>query len=281
MRAEIVPLGDRRGAVDLLANATDRILNYYRGLLGHEEPISLLQVWFRDGNWETGEAYERSYAAVWPEPPQAKNVIIWSDTIAHELFHLWNGHAIAAIDGPGSQWFVEGMTEYVANLAALRSGVIPRTDFFRLMEKHLFMYWCYVYNRPWERLSLVEAGSNKSDYNAAIYDGGWLVAFCIDVQLREATRGERSVDDLMSLLYERFGVTATPYTNEDLFAAVNDVSGTDLSAFFEQHVTGTRTIPFRSFLERAGCDATVSGHVVVVRGATEDKSIFEAILSGR
>ena len=170
--AELVVLGYDDATTTLMAGAAKRILDYIRGFFGFEGETRYLMVWSRDGIWETGEAYESSYAAVWPEKPTRDNVVIWSDSIAHELLHLWNGHRFAPAERAQSQWFLEGFTEYVANLACLRSGVINRADYYRIMEKHLLMYWMYRWNGPWKSLSLTAAGANKTDYNAALYDGG-------------------------------------------------------------------------------------------------------------
>jgi predicted metalloprotease with PDZ domain len=47
-------------------------------------------------------------------------------SIAHELFHSWNGHRIAPADYASPQWLSEGFTEYFANLALVQEEVISR-----------------------------------------------------------------------------------------------------------------------------------------------------------
>jgi predicted metalloprotease with PDZ domain len=277
----LVMLGDRAHATDLLAPAIRNIVAYYRDLLRDPRRERYLMVWFRDGNWETGEAYRSSFVVIGPDVPTPQNAVVWTDSIAHELFHRWNGHAMASADEPGTQWFMEGFTEYIANLAALRTGSIERPDFFRLMDRHLLMYLMYRYNGPWERVSLVDAGAKKSQNNAPIYDGGWLAAFCTDVLIREATANRAGIDDMIRLMFERFGRQGQQYTVQDIIQAASDTAGADLAGFFNDHVRGRRVIPIRDFLRRAGCDAVVSLHVVIVRGADSPSSIMESILTGK
>jgi predicted metalloprotease with PDZ domain len=114
-------------------------------------------------------------------------------------------------------------------------------------------------------LSLVEAGAEKSTYNAAVYDGGWLAAYCWDLLMREASVGERGMDDLLRGMYRRFASAGDDYGADDLVAAGVAIGGEPLREFFEQHVDGTETIPVDEYLSRGGFDAVATVYSVHVR----------------
>ncbi len=77
-----------------------------------------------------------------------------------------------AADWPTSQWFSEGVTDYIATRAMVDGGFMTANELFDEMQKHVSFYALFKQGIVYDDLSLVEAGSHKTTHNAAIYDGG-------------------------------------------------------------------------------------------------------------
>jgi predicted metalloprotease with PDZ domain len=85
-----------------------------------------------------------------------------------------------------------------------------------------------------------------------VYDGGWVVAACLDARLREGSGGARTFEDLLGALWSDFGRPGTLYRYEDVVATASEVAGEDLAAFFAAHVAGRETLPVEECLRTLG-----------------------------
>ena len=72
------------------------------------------------------------------------------------------------------------------------------------------------------------------------------------MQIRTASRGRRSLDDVMRLLYERFGLTGTPVGYDDVVRSAAEATGSSWDAFFQRFVEGNETLPVAECLTQAG-----------------------------
>ena len=142
---------------------------------------------------------------------------------AHEYFHTWHVKRIkparfAPYDLGGEVytdllWVFEGFTSYYDDLMLVRSGVIDAQAYLGLLEKSVQR----VAANPGRRLQSVAASSfdawikyyrpDENTLNAvsSYYVKGSLVALCLDLLIRERTGGQKSLDDVMRLLWQRFG----------------------------------------------------------------------------
>jgi predicted metalloprotease with PDZ domain len=175
---------------------------------------------------------------------------IWANTIAHELFHHWNARLIHTAD-MHLAFFVEGFTEYYANRQILAESLIDQQRYWNMAAYHLGAYSYFSYS-PNYGVSIAEAGLNKTKNRFGVYDGGWAVALCLDLGLRAESQNRRSLDDVMKLLWQRYGETGQTYSYNDFVKAVSDVVGRDMVPFFAKYVTGKDDLPFRSDLARIG-----------------------------
>jgi predicted metalloprotease with PDZ domain len=200
---------------------------------------------------EDGQAYNSSNAISTRVPFSKSAATLWANTIVHEIFHMWNAHSITSED-PGLAFFVEGFTEYYANKELLRSGFINDTQFWNLAAQHLGMY-SYYNNHNKE--SIAEGGKDKEKNRFGVYDGGWAVALCLDLEIRSKTNGLKSLDNVMRLLWEQFGKTGRKMTYIDLKTSSDKVSGKSLNNFFSKYVDGRVELPFTKYLSPIGVKA--------------------------
>jgi predicted metalloprotease with PDZ domain len=190
--------------------------------------------------------------------------------LSHEYFHLWNVKrtqpaAFQPFDLSAEQytrtlWVFEGITSYYDKLALVRSGVIDEKTYFGLLGELIST----VYATP-GRLSQSIAESSfdawiklyKRDENAhnaiiSYYSKGSLVALALDLKIRSATAGERSLDDVMRTLWQRHGATGEGIAEGGFEALTAEVTGVELGSFFQATVYSTEDPPLEELLAAAG-----------------------------
>ena len=195
--------------------------------------------------------------------------------VSHEYFHTWNVKrikpaAFAPYDLSRENhtrllWVFEGFTSYYDDLMLLRSGTITQTDYLRLVSKTIGA----VHRGPGRRKQSVAESSfdawsryYKQDENSpnalvSYYTKGSLVALGLDITIREQSGGAKSLDDVMRLLWNRYGrdfYQAPPQgVPEDAMPAlIAEATGVDTSTFIERHVVGREDVDLASLLARQG-----------------------------
>jgi predicted metalloprotease with PDZ domain len=189
-----------------------------------------------------GESFRASFSLTLDTAPSRANLSDWGNIIAHEVFHYWNGWRLHGADYPSSQWFQEGFTEYAANLALAPEGLADPDAFFARLASHVTNY---------RRLEtpLDAPGSHKGP---PLYSGGALVAFIWDVTIREASRGERGVGDVLRALLHNTEDGARAYAWPDIQAALEGVAPGDWAEFQRRYIHGTEPLPIAGALGLIG-----------------------------
>jgi predicted metalloprotease with PDZ domain len=132
-------------------------------------------------------------------PSRASALARTETPLAHELFHLWIPNALSLAGDYA--WFYEGFTNYQALRASQRLGFLNFDDYLAALAR---AYDGYEPLRDGDTLPLVEASQRRwSGANALVYHKGMLAAAIYDLQLRAATRGRRSLDDVYRELLRR------------------------------------------------------------------------------
>ena len=203
---------------------------------------------------EDGESYTTSAAITSPSPIDRAGMIVTGNTLIHELLHHWIGGQIAPAEHDAMAWFTEGFTEYYANAAIARSGVVPAELMLRKLNNQVAGYLYFFESPNFSGVPLARAGQKKSSYRFGVYNGGWMVALALDVELRTQSQGRHSLDDAMRLLYERNGLAKKPLTVDDVQKAVDDVSGRDNAKFFDTYVLERNELPAAEIFTKLGLD---------------------------
>lgn len=102
--------------------------------------------------------------------------------LAHEAFHLWNGHYLTAQAAwePQTRWFKEGVTHYVALKTLARLGLLTRDALFAELLRS-----AEYYARNPARSPHTRARAGDLDHARLPYDRGVLLALAIDTFLSE------------------------------------------------------------------------------------------------
>lgn len=173
---------------------------------------------------------------------------------SHELFHAWNIIKIRPVELQpydftksvtfNTGYVAEGFTTYYGDLFLSRSQVFDTAAYFNELNT-IFNRHFWNYGRLNESVMTSSANLWVDGYIAgapnkksSIYVEGAMIALCLDLKLRALTNNEKSLDDLMRLLWDNHGKNNTGYTHEDILHYSEKLAGTDLKKFFKSYIQG-------------------------------------------
>lgn len=191
----------------------------------------------------------------------------WEDFLtlaAHEYFHLWNVKRVKPqrlVPFDYSQenytellWYFEGGTSYYDNLLTRRAGLMSGSRYLQRLGESLTA----LHGAPGRLvLSLADASMiawtkhyrpDENTQNTAIsyYLKGELVCCLLDLSIRRATNDAKSLDDVVRLLWARYG-DERGVPERAVEAAAEEVAGTSLRDFFARAVHGTAELSYEVF----------------------------------
>lgn len=250
LNLEVAFLGEFNNRKGLVKPLLEEIVPKLLTVFPSEDKHTVLMTMIKSDR-DDGEAYYRSNGFTIKSLPTPENTIVWGNLLVHELIHLWNGKLMAGENYSDRQWFSEGFTEYLSNKLLAETGQTHVEDF---IDKSQYMIGLYVYfrERQYPDISLVEAGTRKGTYRFAVYNGGWVAAFIFDIMIQEASNGEKNINDYLGYLF--LNHQDTPYSLEDLEKALQELTNTDQSEFFDTYISGTELMPVKKYLNKAGWD---------------------------
>ncbi len=203
---------------------------------------------------------------------------------SHEYFHTWNvkrikpapfaPYDLSVENYTSLLWLFEGFTSYYDDLMLVRSGLIDEDAYCKLLAKTAnavlrgsgrhkqsvaessFDAWSKYYRQD----------ENSTNAIVSYYAKGSLVGLGLDLTIRAATRGRKSLDDVMRLLWQRYGRDFyTPnggrgVTEAEVEALLDEVAGVSLRRFIERHVRGTEDVPLAALLKPFAIQVEAGNH---------------------
>ena len=195
--------------------------------------------------------------------------------VSHEYFHTWHVKRIKpAVFAPYELsrevhtrllWVFEGFTSYYDELMLLRAGVLTQADFLKRLGKTIAQV-----QRGSGRLKQSVADSSfdawtryyKQDENAAnaivsYYTKGSLAALALDLRIRRNSREQHSLDDVMRLLWQRYGRDfysgqAQGVPEDAMGALILEATGVDVADDLARYVDGYEDPPLTELLASQG-----------------------------
>jgi predicted metalloprotease with PDZ domain len=202
----------------------------------------------------------------------ARNPNSYLEQIAHEFFHTWNevhlrpvswiGVRHVAPTPTGELWWSEGVTLGFADLLLRRAGLYT-PDSTRVA--HLERYIANYHANPSHGMVSPEATSRAfnmpaettGDFTPSMFTQGELIGAMLDLMIRDASSGRRSLDDVMRTLSSRFTLDRG-FTGADVEGAVGEVCACDVKPFFAQYVRAAGALDFDKWLGLVGQRTAVS-----------------------
>ncbi|TWI60882.1 putative metalloprotease with PDZ domain [Pseudoduganella lurida] len=212
---------------------------------------------------------------------------------SHEYFHTWNVKRIkpavfAPYDLQGENytpllWLFEGFTSYYDDLFLVRAGMITEQQYYKMLGKTVggvlrgagrtkqsvadssFDAWGKYYRQD----------ENAPNAIVSYYAKGSLIGLGLDLTIRQKTGGQRSLDDIMLALWQRYGRDFYPdgrqgVTPAGVEALFDEISGLRLKSYFEKYIRGTEDVPLAKLLapfgvkyvdERKGTKASLDANI--------------------
>jgi len=188
----------------------------------------------------------------------------------HEFFHLYNVKHIRPIElGPFDYdrenftsllWVAEGFTVYYEALLLARAGLISdkwvraklseEINTVESREGHRHMSLRQSSYDIW--LNFFNQAENGKDVRISYYNKGPIIALLMDITIRDLTDNNRSVDDLMRLLYNRYDQQLhRGFTEEEFWLSAQEIAGQPLTEL-RRYVDTTDEIDYDTILARAG-----------------------------
>ncbi len=190
--------------------------------------------------------------------------------VAHEYFHLWLVKRLRPIElGPFDYdaenyttglWVMEGFTSYFDNLILRRSGFLGETAYLQALVGDVNV----VENRAGNQVQPVALASfdawikyyrpdeNSANTSVSYYNKGALLAMMLDLQILEATQGEKRLDDVLKAAYEKFYVQQNRgFEEPELQALIEEIAGVSVADIFRAAHT-VEALDYNRYLNAVG-----------------------------
>jgi predicted metalloprotease with PDZ domain len=181
---------------------------------------------------------------------------------AHEIFHAWNVKRMRPAemvpyryDRPQPTallWIAEGITDYYADLAEVRSGLTTPEQFYATTTGKIEE----VADAPpvaLEDASLSAWVKPVDGTDDSYYPKGSLAGLLLDIMIRDASDNRRSLDTVMREMYQGSWKRGRGFTNEEWWQTVSRAAGgRSLAEFEKRYVDGRDPFPWDSVLPLGG-----------------------------
>lgn len=176
---------------------------------------------------------------------------------SHELYHAWNVKAIRPVEMYPYDYsrenytrlgFVaEGVTTYLGDLFLLKGKVFTAKQYLKELSAQ--------FQRHFNNFGRFNMSVGDSSYDTwldgyvagvpnrkvSIYTEGCLLAFILDTMIMRASNNTKDIHTMMQALYQETYGKGKGYSEADYRMVAEEVSGLDLSEYFNRYVYGTAT----------------------------------------
>lgn len=183
----------------------------------------------------------------------------------HEFFHAYNVKRIrpesiwtfdlSKAPAIESLWWLEGVTDYYAEILAVRAGLTPSSELLRMIGQNSVR----ERNRSaTNRISaadssrrVFETAGSQGFGGLSYYSKGWLIGACLDLSIRGESGGKHSLDDVMRGLWEIYK-SGKGYPEAKIRELCVQYGGTATGAIYDEAVNQAGPVPLTKVLAKAG-----------------------------
>jgi predicted metalloprotease with PDZ domain len=189
---------------------------------------------------------------------------------AHEFFHLWNVKRIrpASLEPidymhenfTRALWFSEGVTSTASTLILVRARLMNESEFIGELQQEIRG----LQLRPAHKTQSTEESSLDTWLDKyplyrlpirsiSYYNKGELLGFLLDLSIRRASRGQKSLRDLLQFMNHNYAQKGRYFNDSDgVREAAEALTGADFRGFFRVYVAGVEELPYDELLSTVG-----------------------------
>jgi predicted metalloprotease with PDZ domain len=215
-----------------------------------------------DPDFGGGSALEHSNSHLGIYHPSFLNSPVLALITAHEIFHAWNVKRIRPADmwpydygrpmPTELLWVSEGITDYYADLALVRGGIVSPEYFYQTTQDKIDEVRG-VTPVALEDASLSAWIGPRDGTGDIYYSKGSLAGLMLDILIRDASDNRRSLDDVIKAVYQGAYLEGRGFTEDDWWAAAREAAGgRSFQDFHDAFVDGREPYPWDEILPLAG-----------------------------
>ena len=215
-----------------------------------------------DTSYGGGSALEHQNSHVGIYNPQFIGTALLASITAHEIFHSWNVKRLRPADMVPYRydrpqptpllWVSEGITDYYADLALVRGGIIDSLVFLSVVEGKR-QHTDETVPVALEDASLSTWISPTDGTSDIYYDKGSLAGLLLDILIRDGSDNRRSLDDVMRAMYRKtFLQGGKGFTGAEWWAEVTAAGGRSFTEFAAKYIDGREPFPWQAIGSLAG-----------------------------
>ena len=221
---------------------------------------SVMQI--SDPSYGGGSGLEHQNSHVDVLGPGMTGSTVMPSLYAHEIFHAWNVKRLRPSDMwpyryDGEQpttllWISEGITDYYADLAEVRGGIIDAKGFYALTSDKMSQV-DVLPPTALEDASLSTWVHPRDGTEYIYYSKGSLAGLLIDIAIRDASDNRSSLDDVMRTLYNAAYKNGRGFTSDEWWSTVTKLAnGKSFRDFYARFIDGRQPFPYDQIFALAG-----------------------------
>ena len=221
---------------------------------------SVMQI--SDPSYGGGSGLEHQNSHVDVLGPGMTGSTVMPSLYAHEIFHAWNVKRLRPSDMwpyryDGEQpttllWISEGITDYYADLAEVRGGIIDAKGFYALTSDKMSQV-DVLPPTALEDASLSTWVHPRDGTEYIYYSKGSLAGLLIDIAIRDASDNRSSLDDVMRTLYNAAYKNGRGFTSDEWWSTVTKLAnGKSFRDFYARFIDGRQPFPYDQIFPLAG-----------------------------
>lgn len=237
-----------------------------------DRPIDHYVFIYHFPRYPTGGGMEHAYSTAINAPAERVKAdpLTLADVTAHEFFHLWNvkrirPQSLEPVDYTKEQytralWFSEGVTSTVADFIRVRAGYLDERGFLNELANDIRT----LESRPARLTQSVEESSldawlekyqsyDTPQRSISYYNKGEIVGLLLDLQIREASGGHKSLRDLFHWMNAHYAKQGKFFPDSrGVLEAAEAVTRADFKEFFARYIAGVDPLPYEKLFATVG-----------------------------
>ena len=207
-------------------------------------------------------ALEHSYSSMYYMPEmtiQQMNQQL-RDFAAHEFFHIVTPLTVHSeeienfdFNSPKMSqhlWMYEGVTEYFAGNVQVKYGLIEPDQYLAVLQEKMVTSDQFINDVPFTDISKFTLDKYHDQYYN-VYQKGALIGLCLDVKLRQLSKGKYGLRNLLMDLSNKYGKNKA-FKDDELFAEITKMTYPEIGEFFNKYVKGNQPLPLEEVLAAVG-----------------------------